>query len=251
MCSFEFKSQKKRKTLYLTRFAHTEYVLYIFRIFHIKRDSIAKVFKKFSNGIYRIKEATENVAELKVDLEKQQEQIEIYQLELNEFIENIQTQTANADLQNQEVAEKRVKIGAEEIICKELAAIAETDLNKAMPALNSAIAALDSLNKKDMNEIKSYARPPVKVELVLNAVMILLGKEPSWTEAKRQLGEQKFLDTLKNYDKNNIPESTLKTIGGFVRNPELEPNKVGLVSKAAKSLMLWVRAIENYGKVYK
>ncbi|EAT40361.1 AAEL007911-PA, partial [Aedes aegypti] len=221
------------------------------RIFHNKRNEIAKNFKKFSNGIRRIKEATESVANLKIDLEKQQEKITVYQQELNEFINNIQAQTANADLQNQEVAEKRVKIGAEEIICKELAAIAETDLNKAMPALNSAIAALDSLNKKDMNEIKSYARPPVKVELVLNAVMILLGKEPTWTEAKRQLGEQKFLDTLKNYDKNNIPESTLKTIGGFVRNPELEPNKVGVVSRAAKSLMLWVRAIDNYGKVYK
>jgi dynein heavy chain, axonemal len=54
--------------------------------------------------------------------------------------------------------------------------------------------ALDALNKKDLTEIKSYGRPPIKVERVLEAVMLLLLKDPSWAEAKKQLGEQvKFL----------------------------------------------------------
>ena len=49
--------------------------------------------------------------------------------------------------------------------------------------------ALESLNKKDMTEIKSYGRPPALVETVMQAVMILLCKDPTWAEAKRQLGE--------------------------------------------------------------
>lgn len=40
-----------------------------------------------------------------------------------------------------------------------------------------------------MTEIKSYGRPPALVETVMQAVMTLLGKEPTWAEAKRQLGE--------------------------------------------------------------
>ena len=48
--------------------------------------------------------------------------------------------------------------------------------------------ALESLNKKDMTEIKSYGRPPALVEKVMEAVMILRGSEPTWAEAKRQLG---------------------------------------------------------------
>ena len=50
--------------------------------------------------------------------------------------------------------------------------------------------ALESLNKKDMTEIKSYGRPPALVEKVMEAVMILRGGEPTWAEAKRQLGEK-------------------------------------------------------------
>ena len=49
--------------------------------------------------------------------------------------------------------------------------------------------ALEALNKKDITEIKSYGKPPTLVEKVLEAVMILRGAEPSWSEAKRQLGK--------------------------------------------------------------
>lgn len=36
------------------------------------------------------------------------------------------------------------------------------------------IQALDALNKKDITEVKSYAKPPQKVEMVMEAVLILL-----------------------------------------------------------------------------
>ena len=53
--------------------------------------------------------------------------------------------------------------------------------------------ALDALNKKDLAEVKSYGRPPARVELVMEAVMIFKQVEPTWSEAKRQLGDPNFL----------------------------------------------------------
>ena len=76
---------------------------------------------------------------------------------------------------------------------------AQHDLDEALPALAEATKALESLNKKDMTEIKSYGRPPALVEKVMEAVMILRGGEPTWAEAKRQLGEceyEYFLDSI-------------------------------------------------------
>ena len=40
-----------------------------------------------------------------------------------------------------------------------------------------------------MTEIKSYGRPPTLVEKVMESVMILRGAEPTWAEAKKQLGK--------------------------------------------------------------
>ena len=56
---------------------------------------------------------------------------------------------------------------------------------------------------------------------------------------------------LYDFDKDNISDKTLRKIEKYTRLPEFQPEKVGVVSFAAKSLCMWVRAIELYGKVYR
>ena len=89
----------------------------------------------------------------------------------------------------QSVASRSEKIAEEEVKCRAIAENAQQDLDEALPALQEAIKALESLNKKDMTEIKSYSTPPQLVEKVMEAVMILKGNEPTWPEAKRQLSK--------------------------------------------------------------
>lgn len=76
------------------------------------------------------------------------------------------------------------------------------ELDKAMPALMAAEAALNVLTKKDMSEVKAYAKPPALVEMTLNAVMTVLKRTPTWAEAKLALGDSQFLDKLMNYNKD-------------------------------------------------
>lgn len=52
------------------------------------------------------------------------------------------------------------------------------------------------MSKKDISEIRSFTRPPPKVEMVMEAVMILKNSEPSWAESKRQLADVNFLATV-------------------------------------------------------
>ena len=78
--------------------------------------------------------------------------------------------------------------------------ILQADLDKAIPALDAAQKALELLNKKDMAEVKAYAKPPPAVETVMEAVMVLRKQEPTWAEAKKQLGDPNFLMQLVQYD---------------------------------------------------
>lgn len=216
-----------------------------------KREEISSAANKLRNGLFKIDDTREKVETMSEELVVSQAKVIEFQQQCDEFIIVIENQTAEADEQKQEVATKSVVIEMEERECRVLARIAQVDLDKAMPALNDAMKALDALNQKDLTEVKSYPNPPVKVEKVMEAVMILLQRPPTWAEAKKQLGDQKFLDNLRNFDKDNIPDKILKKIGHFTSDPELEPDKVGVVSFACKSLCLWVRAIERYGKIYK
>lgn len=216
-----------------------------------KREFVSGAANKLRNGLFKIEDTRIKVEGMSEELKISQEQVIEFQAECDLFIVKIKKETEEADVAKQNVKEQSQKIGIEEAEITIMAASANKDLQKAMPALNAAMQALDALNKKDLTEVKSYAKPPVKVEKVMEAVMILLGKAATWTEAKRQLGEQNFLDQLKEFDKNHISDKTLKRLAHYTQDPELEPDKVGIVSAACRSLILWVRAIEKYAKIYK
>ncbi len=64
-----------------------------------------------------------------------------------------------------------LKIGKEADEANAIATQVQIELDKALPALQAAEDALNVLTKKDMSELKAYAKPPGLVELTLSAVM--------------------------------------------------------------------------------
>ena len=58
---------------------------------------------------------------------------------------------------------------------QKLADLADLDLQKALPSLIEAQNALETINKRDISEIKTYAKPSVLIVKVLEAVMVLKG----------------------------------------------------------------------------
>ena len=128
---------------------------------------------------------------------------------------------------------------------------AHNDLEAAMPAMERAIAALNSLSKGEITEVKSFAQPPALVQVVMEAVCLLLQQPTSWDSARRVLGQPDFMKQLLNYDKDNIDDKTLSALKRFTLNPEFVPENVENVSKAAKGLCMWVRAVDTYAGVAK
>merc|ERR1712048_297996 len=111
------------------------------------------------------------------------------------------------------------------------------------PEYNSAVKSLDALDKKDIQEIKSFAKPPPLVEVVLSAVCLLLGAKESWDEAKKAMGDTQFIEKLKNYDKDALATNAKLTakLQKYIKRDDFQPDTVKKVSNAACSLCLWVR----------
>ena len=77
----------------------------------------------------------------------------------------------------------------------------------------------------------------------------MLNCEFNWTI--HFLGEQNFIKQLMNFDKDNITDKVLKKIGSYCAQPDFQPDIIGRVSLAAKSLCMWVRAMEvTFGLLY-
>lgn len=65
----------------------------------------------------------------------------------------------------------------------------EGDLAEAMPALEAALSALDTLKPADITVLKSMQNPPALVKLVLESICIMKGIKP---ERKADKGSGKI-----------------------------------------------------------
>ena len=89
---------------------------------------------------------------------------------------------AVADVEEKKVAKINEDVTKKQQDC-------ERDLAKAEPALKAAVAALDTLNKANLTELKSFGKPPPAVMNVAAGVMVLLAsdkipKDRSWNACK-------------------------------------------------------------------
>ncbi|XP_074244239.1 dynein axonemal heavy chain 2 isoform X4 [Saimiri boliviensis] len=240
-----------RRYNYVTPTNYLELVSGYKKLLGEKRQELLDQANKLRTGLFKIDETREKVQVMSLELEDAKKKVAEFQKQCEEYLVIIVQQKREADEQQKAVTANSEKIAVEEIKCQALADNAQKDLEEALPALEEAMRALESLNKKDIGEIKSYGRPPAQVEIVMQAVMILRGNEPTWAEAKRQLGEQNFIKSLINFDKDNISDKVLKKIGAYCAQPDFQPDIIGRVSLAAKSLCMWVRAMELYGRLYR
>ena len=66
------------------------------------------------------------------------------------------------------------------------------------------------------------------------------------------LGDMHFLDTLREFDKDNIPAANIKKIrDNYINNQDFNPEIIKNVSSACEGLCKWVRAIDVYDSVAK
>ncbi|KAJ3024564.1 UNVERIFIED_CONTAM: Dynein heavy chain 2, axonemal [Siphonaria sp. JEL0065] len=216
-----------------------------------KRKVIGESASKLRNGLSKLDDTRTSVEKISVELEVAKKQVAQFQKQCEDYLVIIVQQKREADEQAKGVSVKAEKLGVEEEEVRAVADAAQADLDQALPALNSAVKALEGINKKDLQEIRSYGKPPPLVEKVMEAVMVLKKSEPTWDEAKRQLGNPYFIKQLINFDKDNISDKILKKTSQYCADENFQPDVVGRVSGASKSLCMWVRAMETYGIIFR
>ena len=125
-----------------------------------------------------------------------------------------------------------------------LTSFGATDKN-AEGYLKAAVAAVDSLSKLDVAEIRTMVKPPAAVEVVLEAVMALLtGKSMHFSDTKRLLsGGEAFLVMLREFKLEDVTDARLRLVEPYCDNPVFRPENVLGVSYSASKFCAWVLGV--------
>ena len=107
------------------------------------------------------------------------------------MLKQVAIDQAEADVVKEKVSAEEKILSVQSAEVKAVADDAQADLDVAMPALNNAVKALDSLTKADITEVKAFSSPPPAVQLTTEGVCIMLQESPDWKTAKKVLGDSK------------------------------------------------------------
>jgi len=207
--------------------------------------------QRLSGGVKKMGTINEMVAEMKIKLAELQPVLAKSVIETEELLTKVKGEQIIAD-------EAKIQCKQDEEDCNEIAAEAgaikadaQKDLDLALPAFHGALKALKSLSKDDINTVKSFPQPPEYVQKTLEAVCILLGEKTDWATAKKTMSRMSFMNELADYDKDNIAPQKIKKLRPYTKDENFNPEFIGNVSGAAKSLCMWVLAMITYDKVAK
>ncbi|KFW62348.1 Dynein heavy chain 9, axonemal, partial [Pygoscelis adeliae] len=220
------------------------------------KDLKAKM-ERLENGLEKLNSTSAQVDELKAKLAAQELELKQKNDDADKLIqvvgvetEKVSREKAIADEEEQKVALITQEVEQKQKDCEE-------DLAKAEPALAAAQAALNTLNKKNLTELRSFGSPPSAVSNVTAAVMVLMApggkipKDRSWKAAKASMARvDSFLDSLIKFDKENIHENCLKALQPYLQDPKFKPEFVTTKSYAAAGLCSWVVNIVRFHEVY-
>ncbi|GMH41668.1 hypothetical protein BSKO_09578 [Bryopsis sp. KO-2023] len=265
--SDEFRSQAGRIN-YVTPTSYLELITMFATLLAQKRTEISSAKKRYEVGLEKLEFTAKQVNIM-------QNELTALKPTLVKTVSETEQLMATVQKEKTEVAEPKKAVVDEEVKKAEAAAEAanaikvecEEALAEAIPVLEGALAALDTIKPADIKLVQSFKNPPGAIKLVMEAVCVLLDVKPArvndpsgsgkkiddyWEPSKRLLGDPQFVLKLKEYDKDNVPPKIIERIRkDYTSNPDFTPANAAKASSAAEGLCKWACAMDQYDKVAK
>ncbi|XP_076762246.1 dynein axonemal heavy chain 7 [Xylocopa sonorina] len=231
-----------------------------------KQNDIATTRKRYLVGLEKLELAAQQVEKMKDTLTMLKPQLELSAQKMIITMREVESENISVEKatilvqQEKEIANKKTEIAGK------LKMECEADLAVAIPILEDAIVALNTLKPTDITLVKAMKNPPDTVKLVMAAICVMLDVPPDktidsvtgkkytdyWSSSKRILSDMNFLQILKDYDKDSIPSDTIQIIKKtYISDKNFKPHIVAKASSAAEGLCRWVRAMVSYDEIAK
>uniref|UniRef100_A0A8B9MLI2 Dynein axonemal heavy chain 10 n=1 Tax=Accipiter nisus TaxID=211598 RepID=A0A8B9MLI2_9AVES len=244
--------QKLRRRNHVTPKNYLDFIHTYSKLLEEKNEFILAQCKRLDGGLVKLKEASIQLVELNKKLAEQKVVLAEKSAACEALLQEISANTEVAEEKKKLAEEKAVEIQEQNKIIAMEKAAAETALAEVMPILEAAKLELQKLDKSDVTEIRSFAKPPKQVQTVLKCVLIMRGyKELNWKTAKGTMSEANFLRSLMEIDFDGITQSQVKTVRGLLNDLKTPMSEMELVSKAGLGMLKFVEAVMSYCDVVK
>lgn len=255
-----------RRYNYVTPTSYLELILTFKQLLNDKRTAVLNGKNRYLTGLKQLEIAAQQVAIMQEQLEIMEPQLKVQAEIVAVQVEQVEAAFAVAEEQRSNVKQDEIHATEQASIANEIAENCGAIMAAAMPLVEKAEAALNTLTPADITIVKTMKSPPLGVRIVMEAVCILKEIKPEkipnpsgvgtiedyWGPSKRLLGDMKFLEGLVKFEKDTIPEAVITLLKKrILTNEAFDPDKIKTASTAAEGMCKWTLAIVEYDKVAK
>eukprot|EP00927_Polykrikos_kofoidii_P046388 TRINITY_DN40623_c0_g4_i1.p1 TRINITY_DN40623_c0_g4~~TRINITY_DN40623_c0_g4_i1.p1 ORF type:complete len:2568 (-),score=563.58 TRINITY_DN40623_c0_g4_i1:159-7829(-) len=251
---------------YVTPTSYLELINAFKDLLDLKRGEVSTKKSRYDVGLDKIISTEAMVGTMQSELEELKPFLKQTAAETEQLMEVIDVKSKEAAITEEGVKQDEAAAAEQAADAGKMKTDCQRDLDKAMPALASAVEALSQLKKGDIVEVKAMKTPPDGVVLVSKALCWCFDVKPKkvnapdgrskmddyWEPSKKFIwGDSNLLDKLLKYDKDNIAEATMARLLPLETDPAFEPEAIKKGSVAACGICKWVRAMIVYDGVAK
>jgi dynein heavy chain len=297
---------KMRRRVYQTPKSYLSFIQNFRLLYKVKIDELKNKEKRVNLGLEKLINGAKDVdgiydivctsmdidlclfcvmVDMKVVLAEEQIKLQKEEIQTKEMLAQLEVSRADANREKEKVTSIKaqcesdaMRIGAEKEQC-------EADLASAKPFVEMAEKAIDSIENKDINEIKVNKNPTPIIQLIFDGILILFKKklnpvvatshlmtvkdgaksakelipfcETSFRpEGQKLLGNSTFLADVREFGrvgKDQMNEETIELISPYLDMPKeaFNSDAAKSASKAAEGLCTWVIAMRSYHQASK
>jgi dynein heavy chain len=207
---------------------------------------------RLDGGMSKLVEAGKDLAVMNEKLAIQKVTLKESTEACAKLLDEIMTASSEAEAKKSLAEAKKIEIGEQSKQIEVEKREAEEALEVALPALEEARNALQDLDKNDVTEIRSFAKPPPAVQTVCECIVVMKGgKEVSWKAAKGMMADPGFLSSLLNMDVDAIKSKQVSAVNGALKKADISMDKMRDISSAGAGLLKFVTAVMGYCSVAK
>lgn len=245
---------EERRYNYTTPKSFLELISFYMKMLSTKQSFVSANCERLERGLAIMEQVQTKVEGLKEDLKITMVQVEEKKAATAVLIDQVTKASAIAAEEKAAAQIEEEKTTALADSANALKAEADGELSEAKPAMEAAAEAVNCLDKNSIGELKSFGKPPVECIDVCAACAFLLKNEKKkldWKGAQKMMNNPAaFIDEVKGFRAEVIPEQSLKDTQALIDLPFFNYNDMKGKSAAAANLANWVINCVKYHRIY-
>ena len=228
-----------------------DFIQHFARLYLEKRSGLEEEQLHINVGLNKIAETVAQVEEMQKSLAVKSAELQSKNLEANDKLKQMVKDQQEAEKQKQQSQEirKLVEQQTKEIAIKRTEVMA--DLARVEPAVIDAQAAVKSIKKQHLVELRSMAMPPPIVRMALESVCVLLGENVTdWKSIRAVTMKDNFIPSIVNFNTDDISEDVRMDMQQkYLSQPDYNYEKVNRASTACGPMVKWCIAQLEYAEM--